>query len=723
MTKHKKYKSKKLTPKELDKSILRLFNHNPKKRYNPNRIVTKLKVKNSKETISKTLDKLASKGKVRKVKEGLYQAARDDEQKETPEIQNRLTGRLDVIRSGAGYVIPERGDDDIYIPKKYLKTALHDDRVEVEVYHRKGARRPEGRVIKVLERARVKFVGTCWHFGKRYVVEITRPNARFEVDIIKPTKAKNGDRVIVKVEHFGAGGQMKGIVDTILSSEKAHDIEMNSILINAGFDISFSEEVLDEANSLTNDITPEDLELRRDMRDVITFTIDPLDAKDFDDAISYRILDNGHTEIGVHIADVSHFVKEGTSLDKEALKRSTSVYLVDRVCPMLPERLSNKLCSLRPNEDKFTFSAVFTFDEKYQIHKRWFGKTLIHSDIRFTYEEAQDVLDSGDGPFAEELLATNRIAHHLRKKRYRNGSIKFETDEVRFNLDDDNQPVGVYIKDRIDTHLLVEDLMLLANKEVAAFIGNRKNDKEIPFVYRIHDEPDPDKLRDFALLAAEFGLSFNLNTPKEIAQSFNAIADKLENTADINMLMPLAIRTMAKAEYSPDNIGHYGLAFDYYTHFTSPIRRYADLLVHRILFKNLSSAFRTNKPALETKCQHISRQERKAIDAERESTKYMQVVYMENKVGQIFLARVSGLIEKGIFVEVLESRAEGLIPFSELGTVKALTSNSVILHTEDGERKLRFGDQLHVRLIGLDTTKRQLDFIPFVQEEEALEVE
>lgn len=722
MTKHKNYKSKKLSPKELEKSILRLFKHNPKKRYNPNRITSKLKIKNTKESLIKTLEQLSSKGAIRKVKEGLYQDSGNSRESEAPLAVKTVAGRLEVIRSGAGYVIPEEGND-IYVPKKYLRSALPDDRVEVEVQQRRGARRPEGRIVKVVERARDKFVGTCWHFGKRYVVEILRPNVQFEVDIVAPSHAKNGDRVIVKIEHFGSGGQMKGFIDTVLSSDKAHDVEMNSILINAGFDITFSKEVISEANSLSDEITEKDLASRRDMRDITTFTIDPLDAKDFDDAISYRTMENGHTEIGVHIADVSHFVKEDTAIDKEAQERSTSVYLVDRVCPMLPERLSNELCSLRPDEDKFTFSAVFTFDEHYKIRDRWFGKTLTHSDKRFTYEEAQEVLDNKAGTFAEELTATNRIAHHLRKKRYRNGSIKFETDEVRFNLDDDNQPVSVYIKDRKDAHLLVEDLMLLANKEVASYIGDRKNDKEIPFVYRIHDEPDPDKLRDFALLASEFGLKFNLNTPKEVANSFNEISDKLENTADINMLMPLAIRTMAKAEYSTDNIGHYGLAFNFYTHFTSPIRRYADLLVHRILYKNLSAAYRTNKPALEQQCKHISRQERKAIDAERESTKYMQVVYMENKVGQVFLARVSGLIEKGIFVEVLESRAEGLIPFSELGIVKVLTSSSVILKTEKGEQKMRFGDQLHVKLINLDLAKRQLDFVPYVTEEEPLTAE
>jgi ribonuclease R len=710
MTKYKtKNSSKKRSSGELEKSIFFLMKNFPKKKFRSGRIAGKLKIKNSKESIISVLDKMATKGTLVKIKEDLYQISRADE-KETSKDKISARGRIDMIKSGAAYVITEDDSSDVYVPKKHLKTAMHDDHVNIEYVLKQKSGKPEGRVVNIIERARDKFVGTCWVFGKRKVVEVTTQDMHFEVEIVNENDAIHGDRVIVKIVHFGSGGMMKGEIDAILSSDKAHDAEMNGMLINAGFDITFSEDIMNWTARLSDQITKVDLLDRKDLREVMTFTIDPKDAKDFDDAISYRVLENGDKEVGVHIADVSHFVGENDIIDKEARKRSTSVYLVDRVCPMLPERLSNELCSLRPNEDKFTFSAIFNFDQKGQIASRWFGKTLIHSDRRFTYEEAQDILDAGEGDCFEELRAVDKIAKSLRVERYRQGSIKFETDEVRFDLSAENEPIGVYIKERKNAHLLIEDLMLLANKEVAKFIGDRKNTGEIPFVYRVHDQPDPDKLRDFALLAKEFGISFNLNTPKEIARSFNEMSEKIENQADIDMLMPLAIRTMAKAEYSTDNIGHYGLAFPFYSHFTSPIRRYADLIVHRVLFHNLKREYRVNKVALEDTCKHISIQERKAVDVERESIKYMQVVYMTNKVGQVFEARVSGIIEKGIFVEVIESHAEGLISFNKIGPVSSLNSGRAIVRTSSGEREFRFGDKLRVKLMAVDLSKRQLDF-------------
>lgn len=709
MTKTKqKKKSKKFHQGELEKKIHRILKYNSKKTFKPTRIAGRLKIKNTKESIAQALDKLVEKGKARKVKNDGYQYtdrtyANDDSGKKL-----RHTGRVDIIRSGAGYVRTEDEMEDIYIGRKRLKTAMHGDLVEVML--EKWRHRPEGRVVKILERAQKKYVGTCRNYGRKLYALVSHQSAEFDIEIIGEQKANDGDRVIVKIIHFSGNGRMKGEIDQVLSIDKPHDLEMNSILINEGFDIVFSEEVLKAASNLSSKLTDDDLKQRKDLRALPTFTIDPVDAKDFDDAISYRTLENGHAEIGVHIADVSHFVKEGSEIDKEAYSRSTSVYLVDRVCPMLPEKLSNELCSLRPNEDKFTFSTLFTFNEKGKIVEKWFGKTLIHSDRRFTYEEAQEIIEAGEGDFCDELVALNKMAIRLRQNRFRNGSIKFETDEVRFHLDPNNEPIDVYVKERKDAHLLVEDFMLLANREVAAFIHNRKKTPEIPFVYRIHDQPDPEKLKDFALLAQEFGLKLNLNTPKEVARSFNEMTDKLENPDDIGILMPLAIRTMAKAEYSTDNIGHYGLAFPTYTHFTSPIRRYADLIAHRILHKNLDEELRENKAALEEKCKHISRQERRAIDAERESIKYMQVVFMQNKVGQIFDARISGIIARGIFVEVMESHAEGLIPFRQMGRLKAISSSSALVDTEIGEKKFRFGDKLKVQLIDIDLPKKQLDF-------------
>ncbi|MDG2451149.1 MAG: ribonuclease R [Saprospiraceae bacterium] len=714
MRSKKNFKSKKLTKEELEKASLNLFKKSPKKRFKPTRIAKALRIKNSKDSILDVLKYLEKSGKIRHVVDELYtlEGVSSKNGNDSFIKQQYITGRVDMIKSGSAYIVSERDVPDIYVPKKHLKTALHDDEVIVELHHRRGARKQEGKVVEVKTRAHKKFVGVYDRIGGYGVVEATVRNNSIKIEVVGSHEAQNGDRVIIKIVHYGRNGIVKGEIEKILSSGKGHDLEMTTILINEGFDIAFSDEVLNETAQMHDKITEEDLAIRKDMRKILTFTIDPADAKDFDDAISYRILENGNEEIGVHIADVSHFVKEGSALDKEALARSTSVYLVDRVCPMLPERLSNELCSLRPNEDKFTFSAIFEFDNRGNVLNRWLGRTLTHSDKRFTYEEAQEILDIKHGPYLNELGRVDQISKMLREKRYNNGSIKFESDELRFTLDEDGKPEGVYVKERKDTHLLVEDLMLLANKEVATFISKKeKNTKTIPFIYRIHDQPDPDKLADFALLAADFGLKFNLNTPKEIANSFNNISTKIENVDHLRMLMPLAIRTMAKAEYSSDNIGHYGLGFSHYSHFTSPIRRYADLLVHRILDKNLKETYRVNGPALEQQCKHISRQERKAINAERESVKYMQTVYMHDRIGERFEATVSGVIEKGMFVETLESKAEGLIPFSDIGILKSLTSSSAHLKTPEGEIIYRFGDKLKVVLDGVDIAKRQINFL------------
>ena len=705
------YKLKKLNKKELEKSVYKLFNQNSKKKFKAGRIPKILQIANSKDAVKDVLKLLLKAGKIKNVIDDLYQLRGNRDNNSAKSAATTISGRVDIIKSGAAYIITGAENPDIYIPKKFLKTALHDDEVTVEVSHRRGGKKPEGRVIKVVNRAHKKFIGTYNRVYGHGVVDVVLRSTPYQIELVGSHNAKSGDMVLVKVVHYGGNGTIKGEIESIFSSERTHDLEMNSILINEGFDISFSSEVLKAAEALNDEVKESDLRERRDLRDILTFTIDPADAKDFDDAISYRISENGDEEVGIHIADVSHFVKEDSLIDKEAYVRSTSVYLVDRVCPMLPERLSNELCSLRPNEDKFTFSAIFTFNKKSKITDRWFGKSLIHSDKRFTYEEAQDILDTGEGSYFKELNAVDRISKELRKKRYSNGSIKFETDELRFNLDENNEPQGVYIKERKDTHLLVEDFMLLANREVSTFISRKeKKSSTIPFVYRIHDQPDPEKLQDFALLAQEFGLKFKLNTPKEIAQSFNAITEDIDNEEYLSILMPLAIRTMAKAAYSSDNIGHYGLGFSHYSHFTSPIRRYADLLVHRILYKNLEKDHRVNGPSLEVKCKHISRQERKAISAERESTKYMQTIFMKDKVGEVFDARISGVIERGIFVETLGSKAEGFIPFSQIGILKVLTSSGALVKTHNGEQQFNFGRKLSVTLISVNIQKRQMEF-------------
>jgi ribonuclease R len=479
-------------------------------------------------------------------------------------------------------------------------------------------------------------------------------------------------------------------------------------LINTGFNIEFPEDVLAETAKIKDDIASE-VSKRRDFRDITTFTIDPHDAKDFDDALSYRVLENGNTEVGIHIADVTHYILPDTALDKEAYLRSTSVYLVDRVCPMLPEKLSNELCSLRPNEDKLTFSAVFTFNEKNDIVEKWFGKTIIHSDRRFAYEEAQLILEAGEGDFVDELIKLNQIAYHLRKKRFKNGAINFETEEVKFRLDEHGVPIEVYVKERKDTNLLIEDFMLLANKEVATYMAKKDPAAEIPYIYRIHDVPNMDKLENFALFAREMGVKMNLDTPKNIAKSFDDLIKKAEKDENLKILMPIAIRTMAKAEYSSYNIGHYGLAFEYYSHFTSPIRRYSDVLAHRILFENLTKIKRFDKERLEDQCKYISKQERKAADAERESIKYKQVEYMKNHVGEEFDGIVSGMLERGIFVEIKGMMAEGMVPFERMSESFEVESSRLRAKGMRTGKIYKMGDSVRVRILKADMEKKQIE--------------
>lgn len=488
-----------------------------------------------------------------------------------------------------------------------------------------------------------------------------------------------------------------------------HDMEMNAILVNNGFKIDFPTEVINESEALSDEITEKDLEERKDFRDTFTITIDPYNAKDFDDALSLKKLKDGRMEVGIHIADVTHFLKSGTALDKEAYDRSTSVYLVDRVSPMLPERLSNELCSLRPNEDKFTFSAVFTFDEKLNINSEWFGKTLIHSDRRFTYEEVQEILDTGEGEFYDELKTLDQIAKKLRKDKFDNGAISFESDEVNFILDEDGSPLEIVQKERKDAHMLVEDFMLLANKRVAKRIGAKKDGQIVPFVYRIHDQPDPDKLKDFALFAKELGFGMKVDTPDQVAKSFNSLNEAAKEDASLKMLEPLALRTMAKAVYSTDNIGHYGLSFDHYTHFTSPIRRYADVLVHRILYKNLKESYRVDKNKLEASCLHISSQERKAVDAERASIKYKQVEYIIGHIGEVFDGFISGIIERGFFVMLSDSRIEGLVGFDSLDEYYNVESSRLKFTGKDSGKVMRMGQEVKVRVVDADLDKRQVE--------------
>ncbi len=703
---------RKLPQRFLQQAIHKLLRKKSTKFYSPKTVVQKLGVKNSKDSVHAALEVLYSKGKVLKNDVGKY--AYNRTAKTNRRSNKRLMqGKIQIIASGAAFVMIEGLDKDVYVPNRGVLNALNGDTVEVDIKESYRDRRPEGVVTSVIKRNRTSFIGVFQKHKKYALVYVNDGKVELEVKVMPEYfgDAADGAAVVVEVYEFGENKKHPalGRIKATINQDDRNDFEMNSILLANGFDLEFSDEVLQETAKLSDHITPKDLEERLDLREKDVITIDPVDAKDFDDALSYEVLAGGNIRIGVHIADVTHYVLPGTALDKEAYNRATSVYLVDRVCPMLPERISNELCSLRPNEDKFAFSALLTFDDSLKVIDIWLGKTLIHSKRRFTYEEAQEVLDQGVGDFAHELKAMNAIAKSLKKKRFKQGSIDFESDEVRFVLDEAQKPIDVKKKIRGDSHKLVEEFMLLANRSAAKYVA-KKAKNEIPNVYRIHDKPDPEKLATLALLAKEFGISLRLDTPKNITQSLNSLSKKTEGTNLINILRPMAIRSMAKAVYSSENIGHFGLGFEFYTHFTSPIRRYSDVLVHRILYKNLSADYRMKKEDLEDMCLHISYKERQAINAERESIKYKQVEYLAERIGEELEGSIRNIIDRGIFVELTKSQSDGLIPFEsfkepfdiEASQIKAIGRRSGVI--------LRLGDHIKIKVVEADLERRQVEF-------------
>jgi ribonuclease R len=716
MTKKKKSGSTtdnqpKYNAKELRIAILDLLKNAPKKRYNPRQIAQTLSISNTKDAILHALDLLVTEKEVLPLEDYKFQYNRNNQ----PEKQEKgEVGIVDMTRSGAAFIKVDGRPVDVYISMRNLNTAMNGDTVRIQTWTPRGKRRPEGEVIDVITRAKEAFLGVLYLNNKfGLVVTDTILPYDIKVELTEILGAENGDKVVVKIT--GWTGQSTplpiGKITYVLGAAGSHDIEMQSILLNAGFDLGFSESSLNEAKAIDTSITSEEIALRRDMRDVLTFTIDPWNAKDFDDAISYRTLPQGLIEVGVHIADVTHYLREGSALDKEAYTRSTSVYLVDRVLPMLPEKLSNELCSLRPNEDKLTFSAIFNIDEKGKIMDRWFGRTIIHSDRRFTYEEAQEILDGSEGAFSDELLHLNKIAHQLRKRRFSAGAIQFESDEVQFKLDDSGTPLEIFIKDRKDAHKLIEDFMLLANQEVALFIQHKIDGTgyEIPFIYRVHDEPNEDKVFELARFAKEFGVKMRVDSPKEIAKSYNLLAEQSLHDPALKFLAPIAIRTMAKAIYSPENIGHYGLAFTHYTHFTSPIRRYSDVIAHRLLAHNLDSLWLCNKVYLKEQCRHISSMERKAMEAERESIKYKQVEFLEKHVGEVFEGIITGMMDRGVFVELLTTHCEGFLSFNRFAEPYEMDPSRLFARGIYTGQTLKMGAKLKVRLIDTNLQKRQVE--------------
>jgi ribonuclease R len=712
-------KNTKLTAKQLQQEVLKLFQKDPKARLHPRQIGQKLAAANNKDSIQHAINQLVAQGKITDLGDYKYKL----HLREAPKSKAKLyEGYVDMTRTGAAYIVCEGLEDDVYVPSSLMNTALHGDRVVIKSWQPRGRRRFEGEVIKVLERATEHFLGVI-RLYERYAIVVPEKAQAMDILVnLEETKsAKDGDLVVVKIQNWGDAktGTIQGKVTTVLGAAGSHDIEMKAILINNGFNLEYPEDAVAESEKLETEITEAEVSRRRDMRGVTTFTIDPFNAKDFDDALSFQYLEDGNLEIGVHIADVSHYLKPGTALDKEAYKRSTSVYLVDRVLPMLPEKLSNELCSLRPHEDKLTFSAIFVFDKNDKILRRWFGKTVIHSNRRFTYEEAQQVLETGEGDFANELKVLNRIAQQLKKERFKKGAINFETEEVQFRLDEEGVPIEVFVKERKDAHMLIEDFMLLANKEVATFIHEKGKEQEIPFVYRIHDEPNPDKVFELSTFARELGFDMKITTPKDISKSYNSLATAAETNPTLRLLQPIAIRTMAKAAYSTENIGHYGLAFPYYSHFTSPIRRYSDVLAHRILELNLlpDQFYRVEKEPLEERCKHISMQERKAMDAERESVKYKQVEYLSKHVGDEFVGYISGMMDRGFFVMLKDNYCEGMVGFETMNEPFEVAESRLRMTGAYTRRQLKMGDEVTVRIVRTDISKRQIDMMLVETEE------
>jgi len=548
----KKSKGKKLDNRKLQTVIFNAMKKDPKARYHAKQIIKKLRLKNSADSVNHALLELAKDKRIDLLPNGKYKFKKGSSFKE---VGLALKGIVDMTMSGAAFIICENSDQDIYVPAPHTNGALNNDEVEVSLLYRKTGRRPEGKITKIIKRNRESFIGNLHTKGKHAYVIASDPTIPFRINV-KPgdlNGSKHGEKVVVKVIAWPNNTYPD-------AAQGDNDSEMKSILVENGFDWVFPDKVMNQAQRIPAEITEEEIALRRDMRDILTITIDPVDAKDFDDALSIEYLGGGKIEVGVHIADVAHYVKPNTVLDKEAYLRSTSVYLVDRVVPMLPERLSNELCSLRPEEDKLTFSAIFTFDKSYKIIKQWYGRTVTHSNKRFTYEGAQEVIvaKTKRGKFAKEIKELNAIAHKLRKDRFENGSIAFESDEVRIQLDENNKPIGVKRKSRFDAHLLVEDFMLLANKGVATYIQKKANGVEIPFVYRIHDQPNEDKIHDLALYAMELGVKMDLKNQKTTIASINRLTKEAQTNDALKPLLPLAIRCMAKAEYNPNNIGHFG---------------------------------------------------------------------------------------------------------------------------------------------------------------------
>ncbi|WP_405411613.1 ribonuclease R [Maribacter sp. Asnod1-A12] len=719
----KNKKAKNHRKNEITRGIFTVLEKEPNKSFNYKQIAAKINVTDAQDrnTLIKRLNELKEKKRIQEIDRGQFKVLEN--------TKSSHEGTVDVTGKGNAYIVVDGMDDDIFIPANKLNKAFHKDKVEVYIYPRKKSKKLEGEIVKVLERYKTTFVGIV---DMQKTFAFVRPSDfRMYTDIFvskdKLNGAQDGEKVLVEITDWPDDVDSPfGRVTEVLGIPGEHDTEIHSILAEYGLPYSFPADVQKFADGLDTSIKEEEIKKRRDLRNVLTFTIDPKDAKDFDDALSFQKLENGNYEIGIHIADVSHYLQKNTILDDEAYERATSVYLVDRVVPMLPEVLSNNACSLRPNEEKYTFSAIFELDSNAIIRNQWFGRTVIDSNERFAYEEAQYIIENGNGNIPEDIsireaaytvsndvveatLEMDRLAKIMRSKRMDQGALSFDKVEVRFNLDENSEPIGVYFKESKDANKLIEEFMLLANRKVAEFIGKQKPKKT--FVYRIHDDPDPDKLMALNGIVSKFGHKLDFKDKKSISSSLNKLLQDVKGKKEQNMVDTLTIRSMSKAIYTIDNIGHYGLAFDYYTHFTSPIRRYPDVMVHRLLQHYLDGGSSANAEEFEKKCKHSSDMEYLASSAERDSIKYMQIKFMQDHKDEEFRGVISGVTEWGIYVEIIDNKCEGMIRIRDIkGDYYIFDEKQYAIVGERTKKKYTLGDEITVMVKSTDLIKRHLDF-------------
>jgi len=724
MTRKKKRRSRNNKISNLTNTILSILKKERNKTFNYKQIASKLGVNDasSRNQIIKKLAQLKVKGEIEEVDRGKFKAIVNTEYH---------IGILDLSAKGNGYIISDDFEDDVFVASNNINKALDGDEVEFYAYRRKHRGKQEGEITNIIKRAKSDYVGTIQIQNSKKFAFVVADSLKMYTDIFVPInkikKAEDGDKVLVKLTDWPENASSPyGKVTEVLGKPGEHSTEIHSILAEYGLPHEFPLEVEAYVNKLDTSITEEEIAKRRDMRKDLTFTIDPKDAKDFDDALSFKVLENGLYEIGIHIADVSHYVKPDTVLDDEAYERATSIYLVDRVVPMLPEILSNGACSLRPREEKYTFSAVFKMNDNCEIKDHWFGRTVTYSDARFAYEEAQAIIETKssvipqevslngetyntDQSITEAILKLDELAKKMRTKRIRTGAISFDKVEVKFNLDEQANPVGVFFKTSKDANKLIEEFMLLANKKVAEFIG-KQNPKKT-FVYRVHDEPDDSKLTQLQTVVGRFGHKLNFKDRKSVASSLNKLLTDVVGKKEQNLVDTLAIRTMSKAEYTTQNIGHYGLAFQYYSHFTSPIRRYPDVMAHRLLQHYLEGGKSVNEDIYEEKCKHSSNMEYLATKAERDSIKYMQIRFMQDQQDEEFLGVISGVTDWGIYVEIISNKCEGMVSVRDMkDDTYDFDQDHYAMIGRHNHKMYQLGEEVIVKVKNTDLVKKHLDF-------------